>query len=167
MAFSLTAYINSPEYIPGSFDNCLSCNYFRSWECSGPNIANMESKRRAVFCKAVRGLRGFTNPYIAEESGVALVTVERFFQGADLNMNSFTHISRVLFGTSNKNPCVLTIEDGTKTLLDKLTESEKENVILKETLAHINESHEKELSAVRSDLKEEILRQQKIIDKLL
>ena len=154
MAFSLSAYINSPEYIPGSFDNCLSCNYFRSWECSGPS-------------KAVRGLRGFTNPYIAEESGVALVTVERFFQGADLNMNSFTHISRVLFGTSNKNPCVLTIEDGTKTLLDKLTEAEKENVILKETLAHINESHEKELSAVRSDLKEEILRQQKIIDKLL
>ena len=167
MAFSLSAYMNSPDYIPGSFDNCLSCKYFISWECSGPNIANMEPKRRAVFCKAVRGLRGFTNQYIVEKSDVALVTVERFFQGADLNMNSFTHISRVLFGTSNKNPCVLTIEDGTKTLLDKLTEAEKENVILKETLAHINESHEKELSAVRSDLKEEILRQQKIIDKLL
>ena len=178
MAFSLTEYQNSPDYIPGSFDNCLVCNYFTSWRCAGPNIANMETKRRTVFCKAVRAVRGFTNAYIAEQGEVSLITVDRFFQGVDLNMNSFTHISRVLFGVSNDNPCALTIEDGTKAMLDELEKTKNDYDLLKSTLDDIHssykdeihdirKSYEKELEEVRADLKESIVRQQKVIDKLL
>ncbi len=185
MAFSLEEYKQWKDYVPGSFDKCLVCNYFINWSCSGPNLANMESKRRTVFCKAVRAVRGFTNQYIADQSGVSFATVERFFSGIDLNMNSFTSISRVLFGLSNEHPCGLTIEDDSKAMLDALQKAENENEMLRNTLENIHTSYKDEIRDIRKSYekvladiqdnisstlehyKEEIIRQQKIIDKLL
>ena len=185
MAFSLEEYKQWKDYIPGSFDKCLVCNYFINWSCSGPNLANMESKRRTVFCKAVRAVRGFNNQYIADQSGVSFATVERFFSGIDLNMNSFTSISRVLFGLSNEHPCGLTIEDDSKAMLDALQKAESENEMLRSTLENIHSSYKEEMQNIRKSyengldafrkdtakhvarLQAQVERQAKIIDKLL
>lgn len=105
----------SPKSIEDKpYNMCVNCAHIGK-NCDGPNFLAMEMPRLCEWCRLRKDYlhnldSKWTNAYIAEQSGISKVTVDRFLSGSvdDLKTSTIARILKVLVnGTWGQYPCAM------------------------------------------------------------
>ena len=148
------------NYGEGPYNRCLECEYLGNG-CDGPRTSCMPLERWCGWCKDLKELRGYSNLYIAEQSGVSEQTVARIMSGKatqDIMRDTAARIENVLVGSSRQWPCAMELGKGkevvymdtpqsTQMLADRAVQIER----LRKNYDDLQASLEKEIQAVRAE----------------
>lgn len=152
------------------YDRCLSCAYIGK-QCDGPNFLAMDMPRLCEWCRLRKEYlhrkdAKWTNAFIAEESGLSKVSIDRFLSGnvEDIKMSTVSRILKILInGTWGQYPCSMAAGSEAETVyVDNPALVEKaENAItqckkLQATLDNLNAEHKENLAAARAEDKANI-----------
>lgn len=87
------------------FHKCIDCPNIRV-SCRGPRFSDMSADEVRTFLKALKKRYGWTNQYVADNSGVPITTVNRFFadEGTDFRHDTCRPIVRLFVGESDIEP---------------------------------------------------------------
>lgn len=102
------------NYTLGAYDRCLACTYLGNG-CDGPRTTSMTTERWCHWCRALKELRGYTNAYIANSTGLSETTIERIMAGkASQDIMRFTagKLEDFLIGSSGQWPCAIEVNEG-------------------------------------------------------
>ena len=163
------------KFLPHNFeekpyDLCLGCPYIGK-RCDGPNFLAMDMPRLCEWCRLRKEYlhrqdTRWTNAFIAEQSGLSKVSVDRFLSGNvdDIKTSTIARILKVLVnGSWGQYPCAWAAESEKESVyVDNPALIEKaENAIaqckkLQATLENLNAEHKENLAAVRADDKAKI-----------
>lgn len=129
------------------YNRCLNCEHIGE-NCDGPNFLAMEMPRLCEWCRNRKEYLHvidpkWTNAYIADQSGLSKISVDRFLSGNvdDIKTSTIARIIKVLVnGSWGQYPCAMTGQN----------ESEQCKQ-LRAALDKANAEHKEELAAVRAD----------------
>lgn len=153
------------NYGEGPYNRCLECEYLGNG-CDGPRTSCMPLERWCGWCKDLKELRGYSNLYIAEQSGVSEQTVARIMSGKatqDIMRDTAARIENVLVGSSRQWPCAMELNKDkevvymdspqtTEMLAMRATQVER----LRKNYDDLQASLEKEITAVRDEYQRKI-----------
>lgn len=167
------------------YNMCLNCAYIGK-KCDGPNFLAMEMPRLCEWCRLRKDYlhnidSKWTNAYIAEQSGMSKVSVDRFLSGNvdDLKASTIARILKVLVnGTWGQYPCSMASENDKEIItidnpeiVAKLEAANKQCQKLQNTIDNMTAEHKENLSVAHNDeqrriafLKEQIAAKDKIIE---
>lgn len=152
------------KFLPHNFeekpyDLCLGCPHIGK-RCDGPNFLAMDLPRLCEWCRLRKEYlhrqdTKWTNAFIAEESGISKVSVDRFLSGNvdDIKISTIARILKVLVnGSWGQYPCAMAAESETETaLLEKAENAIAQCKHLQATLDGIRAEHKENLDAVRAE----------------
>lgn len=147
-------------YGDGPYNRCLKCDYLGNG-CDGPRTSSMPLERWCQWCRDLKDLRGYSNAYIAEHSGVHENTVARIMAcnaTQDIMRDTATRIESVLVGSSRQWPCAMELNQSkeivymdtpqtTQMLADRAIQIER----LRKNYDDLQGSLEKEIQIVRNE----------------
>ncbi len=174
------------DYSSKPYNRCLSCPNL-GVKCDGARSSAMTLQRWCEFMRDLKEVKGLTNAYIAEVSGVSIKTIERLMAQnceQDIMRETARRIEDAIIGSSNTYPCILAFEESRPKESEAVRELEHviaENKDLRTALEKINTSYNTEMQIIREEarqkidhllseidfLKVENERKAKIIDKFL
>ena len=152
------------------YNMCVNCAHIGK-NCDGPNFLAMEMPRLCEWCRLRKDYlhnldSKWTNAYIAEQSGISKVSVDRFLSGNvdDLKISTISRILKVLVnGSWGQYPCAMAGEQEKEVVYKDNPElvATAENAIaqckkLQATLDNINAEHKADLAAAHSDDRKKI-----------
>lgn len=159
----MTSNIKNEEGKPNN--RCVTCEFFGEI-CTGTNpLAMVDPEapkplaRLGEFCRLLKERLQkkeprWTNQYIADDSGVAKITVDRFFQGNadDIKVSTLVRIYKTLLGGLwTELPCSLDVFNARMTtVLAQLEEKDDELAKLRAE----NQSLQKKLTYALEDVKQ-------------
>lgn len=147
------------------YNKCLSCPHM-DVRCDGPRTSAMSLARWCEYMRDWKNIKGYTNVYIAEQSGVSEKTVERLMAlnaDKDIMRETARLIEDVILGSSNQYPCYLAFEDDhpkhSQALADATRELERalaDNKDYRKALDDIHVSYKAELKEIRDEAQRKI-----------
>lgn len=152
-------------YGEGPYNRCLNCDYLGNG-CDGPRTSCMPLERWCGWCRDLKEIRGYSNAYIAEQSGVSEPTVARIMSGKatqDIMRDTAARIEDVLVGSSRKWPCSMELNtdkevvymDSPQTiemLADRATQIEN----LQRNYETMQAAYERDIEVIRSEYQSKI-----------
>ena len=174
------------DYSTKPYNRCLSCPNI-GVRCDGARASAMTLPRWCEFMRDMKEVKGITNAYIAEVSGVSIKTIERLMAqncDQDIMRETARRIEDAIIGSSNTYPCILAFEES----MPKETEAKRDlehalddNKKYRTLLENIHSSYDAEMKIIREEankkidhllseiefLKVENERKARIIDKFL
>lgn len=147
------------------YNLCLNCAHIGK-KCDGPNFLAMEMPRLCEWCRLRKEyLHGkdlkWTNAFIAEQSGLSKVSVDRFLSGNvdDIKISTIAKILKVLVnGSWGQYPCVMAANSEKENvfvdnpiLIEKADNAIAQCRKLQEDLATMKAEHKDELAAAKAD----------------
>jgi hypothetical protein len=126
----------------------------------------MSLERWCEFMRDMKEVKGLTNVYISETSGVSLKTIERLMAqncDQDIMRETARRIEDVIIGSSNTYPCILAFEESRPKESEALRDLERATADNARYLAMLESVH-KEYNADKQAIREEAQRK---IDHLL
>lgn len=170
------------DYTSKPYNRCLSCPNL-GVKCDGARSSAMPLQRWCEFMRDMKEVKGLTNAYIADTSGVSIKTIERLMAQnceQDIMRETARRIEDAIIGSSNTYPCILAFEESRPSESEAIRELERvlaENKDLRTVLGNvqaekqiIREDAQKKIDFLRSEvdyLRVENDRKAKIIDKFL
>lgn len=145
------------------FEKCIKCN--RIGESCVPNLMLLPFPKLIEWCGKRQKHLEWTNQKLAEESQVALGTINRIWAGDYLDCKYSTIKSLLIVligGTTDEFSCTEMVERELqqKEQLERqaanLSAIEEENETLKRRLNEIDELHRRDIHAVREEYQEQI-----------
>lgn len=130
------------------FEKCVKCELLGK-KCA-PYLMSMDAQRLVRWCKKRKAHLGMTNAQLAEQSGVPLSTINRFYaqEYTDFRYSTVQQIVGVLTGCSVEQlPCP--VRDDAEAVIKDLQERAQDVRV-------VHESYQSEISAVRVDLQRRI-----------
>lgn len=134
------------------FHKCISCEKIRI-SCHGPRFSDMSADDVRTFLKSLKKRYGWTNQYVADNSGVPLTTVNRFFadEGTDFRHDTARPIFRLFVGGGEEDPvCGEHLE-----LHDRIRELTASNADLAAQISALKDSREAAINAAVDKAKAE------------
>lgn len=145
------------------FDKCIKCN--RIGESCVPNLMLLPFPNLIQWCIKRQRYLEWTNQKLADESRIALGTINRIWGGDYLDCK-YSTIKNILItligGTTDEFSCTEQVEKELKQIEQlesqaaKLSDAEAENEKLRNILSNIDEQHRKDIRAVREEYQEQI-----------
>lgn len=145
------------------FDKCIKCN--RIGESCVPNLMLLPFPNLIQWCIKRQRYLEWTNQKLADESRIALGTINRIWGGDYLDCK-YSTIKNILItligGTTDEFSCTEQVEKELKQVEQleqqtaKLSSVEAENERLKCRLNEIEDLHRKDIRAIREEYQEQI-----------
>lgn len=174
------------DYSSKPYNRCLSCPNL-GVKCDGARSSAMTLQRWCEFMRDLKEVKGLTNAYIAEVSGVSIKTIERLMAQnceQDIMRETARRIEDAIIGSSNTYPCILAFEESRPKESEALRDLERalaDNASYRTMLETVHAEYNKEKQTIREEaqrkidhllseidfLKVENERKAKIIDKFL
>lgn len=152
-------------YGEGPYNRCLGCNYLGNG-CDGPRTSCMPLERWCHWCKDLKELRGYSNAYIAEQSGVHENTVSRIMAckaTQDIMRDTAARIENVLIGSSRQWPCAMELNKekeivymDTPQSTQMLTERAEEIARLQRNYETMQAAYERDIEVLKADYQAKI-----------
>lgn len=152
-------------YGEGPYNRCLECDYLGNG-CDGPRTSCMPLERWCNWCKDLKELRGYSNAYIAEHSGVHENTVSKIMSGKatqDIMRDTAARIENVLVGSSRQWPCAMELNRDkeivymdTPQATQMLTERAEEIARLQRNYETMQSAYERDIEAIKADYQSKI-----------
>lgn len=101
------------DYASKPYNRCLSCPNL-GVKCDGARSSAMALPRWCEFMRDMKEVKGLTNAYIADASGVSIKTIERLMAQnceQDIMRETARRIEDAIIGSSNTYPCILAFEE--------------------------------------------------------
>jgi hypothetical protein len=159
------------DYASKPYNRCLSCPNL-GVKCDGARSSAMTLQRWCEFMRDMKDVKGLTNAYISEVSGVSIKTIERLMAQnceQDIMRETARRIEDAIIGSSNTYPCILAFEeskpDEAQTLRD-LERALAENRNFNAMLERIQASYDAEIKAIREEAKQKVDFLVKDVDRL-
>lgn len=108
------------------YNLCLNCAHIGK-RCDGPNFLAMDTDRLCEWCRLRKNYLKWSNAYIADQAGIAKVSVERIMAGEtkDLRISTLRAVLKVLVnGTWGQYPCTMASAD-----LENLTQEHRADLV--------------------------------------
>lgn len=153
------------DYSTKPYNRCLSCPNL-GVHCDGARASAMPLERWCEFMRDIKEVKGLTNVYISETSGVSLKTIERLMAQnceQDIMRETARRIEDAIIGSSNTYPCILAFEESRPKESEALRDLERATADNARYLAMLESVH-KEYNADKQTIREEAQRK---IDHLL
>lgn len=152
-------------YGEGPYNRCLECDYLGNG-CDGPRTSCMPLERWCGWCRDLKEIRGYSNAYIAEVSGVSEQTVARIMSGKatqDIMRDTAARIETALVGSSRQWPCAMELNrdkeivymDSPQTL-QMLAERGEEIARLQHNYDTMRATYERDIEAIKADFQAKI-----------
>ena len=161
------------------YNRCLSCTNL-GVKCDGARSSAMTLERWCEFMRDMKEVKGLTNAYIAEVSGVSIKTIERLMAQnceQDIMRETARRIEDAIIGSSNTYPCILAFEESMPKESDAKRDLERalaDNRNIHAILDGIHASYNAEIQAIREEAKQkvdflvsDVTRLQAVVDHLL
>ena len=143
------------------YNRCLSCPNI-GVRCDGARASAMTLERWCEFMRDMKEVKGLTNLYISEASGVSLKTIERLMAqncDQDIMRETARRIEDAIIGSSNTYPCILAFEES----MPKETETKRDlehaladNREYRALLENIHSSYNAEMKTIRDEAQQKI-----------
>ena len=152
------------------YNMCVNCAHIGK-NCDGPNFLAMEMPRLCEWCRLRKDYlhnldSKWTNAYIAEQSGISKVTVDRFLSGSvdDLKTSTIARILKVMVnGTWGQYPCAMadvaekeTVYVDNPELVAKLAKATEQCEHLQAVLDNIATEHKADIEAAHESDQQKI-----------
>ncbi len=147
------------------YNKCLNCSHM-DVRCDGPRTSAMQLLRWCEYMRDWKNIKGYTNAYIAEKSGVSEKTVERLMAlnaDKDIMRETARLIEDVILGSSNQYPCYLAFEEehsfAPQALADATRDLERalaDNKDYRKALDDIHASYREEMRQIREEAQAKI-----------
>lgn len=147
------------------YNKCLNCPHMDA-RCDGPRTSAMQLLRWCEYMRDWKNIKGYTNAYIAEKSGVSEKTVERLMAlnaDKDIMRETARLIEDVILGSSNQYPCYLAFEEehsfAPQALADATRDLERalaDNKDYRKALDDIHASYREEMRQIREEAQAKI-----------
>lgn len=157
------------DYASKPYNRCLSCPNL-GVKCDGARSSAMSLSRWCEFMRDMKEVKGLTNAYIAEVSGVSIKTIERLMAQnceQDIMRETARRIEDAIIGSSNTYPCILAFEESRPKESEAIRDLERtaaENKDLRTALEKINASYDAEKQTIREEAQQKINHLLKEID---
>lgn len=164
-------YTNCDDYISGSFDRCLECDYLGNG-CSGPRTNVMAFEVWMCWVKALKHKHGYSNADCVEGTGLSKGTIENIFTGKlkDVSRSTAGMLEDFLVGGAAKWPCAMKLvtnkevvyEDGPETLeqlrvaREQIKEKDTQIENLRRKYNEVCDSVDLEMQRVRAEYEDDI-----------
>lgn len=126
------------------YSKCLTCPHLGT-SCRG-RTSDLSREHWCEFMAALMEKFGYTESYVAAQSGASMHTVNRIATlkcDQDFMRDTVLSIENVLLGTARDYPCLLDLDRR-----DVVAEAQA----FRDTIESLNATHQTELEAVRADM---------------
>lgn len=152
-------------YGEGPYNRCLNCDYLGNG-CDGPRTSCMPLERWCGWCRDLKEIRGYSNAYIAEQSGVHENTIARIMSGKatqDIMRDTAARIEAVLVGSSRKWPCAMELNHDKEVVymdspqtIEMLADRAAQIENLQRNYEITQTAHERDIEAIKADFQSKI-----------
>lgn len=149
------------DYSAKPYNRCLSCPNL-GVRCDGARASAMPLERWCEFMRDIKEVKGLTNVYISETSGVSLKTIERLMAQnceQDIMRETARRIEDVIIGSSNTYPCILAFEESRPKESEALRDLERalaDNVSYRAMLESVHKEYNTEKQIIREEAQKKI-----------
>ena len=149
------------DYASKPYNRCLSCPNL-GVKCDGARSSAMALPRWCEFMHDLKEVKGLTNAYIAEASGVSIKTIERLMAQnceQDIMRETARRIEDAIIGSSNTYPCILAFEESRPKESEALRDLERalsDNVSYRNMLENVHREYNAEKQIIREEAQRKI-----------
>lgn len=149
------------DYSTKPYNRCLSCPNI-GVRCDGARASAMTLPRWCEFMRDMKEVKGLTNAYIAEVSGVSIKTIERLMAQnceQDIMRETARRIEDAIIGSSNTYPCILAFEESMPKEAEAMRDLERalaDNASYRTMLESVHKEYNAEKQIIREEAQRKI-----------